>query len=538
MGEERLILADGHGPHHQRGFGILNGIESEGWPTLSDFRMEDWSGGMNRHAFWAAHGRKPIFNYINHKYVVPGSEPGQTLRPDYPAGIDRLVFAAAVFTDAAVCYSLPPRPERGGVFGVWDELRMGKENRLGWLGRPISSAVRIAEQTPDLLAGGFAPPTEANLSRLVGEQVRGDMVGDRLRISPRNDRTDGFEFRLADLPGDGHDLFVAVTAAADPLDGYPETMARLAYVGIETARALIDPHDDLESGMQRRGETPQQVEADSGAQVSFAGSVTLGDRKCQAVRVHPPYRNGKTGLVFWQRDVAVRPGSALTFCTGMGEKAPGRSDGVVFRVEAILLGNPVGTHADRLFEHRQIESRWIPHRVPLDAYAGKSIRLRFLADAGPEDNATTDHGMWGDVYVELDRGTRPVPLPRSESYMTWVGTQPFTSRFAFWDVGAETVDLTFRFEGASPVYLSRITAHAAADLVYREFENGLVIANPSPAEITIDLAARFGGQHFRRLLGSPNQDPETNNGQAVGSRLAIPARDALFLVRVKDDDGP
>ena len=39
----------------------------------------------------------------------------------------------------------------------------------------------------------------------------------------------------------------------------------------------------------------------------------------------------------WYRDVLVPAGAKLRFFTGMGERAPGRSDGVVFRVEVAEL---------------------------------------------------------------------------------------------------------------------------------------------------------------------------------------------------------
>ena len=52
---------------HQRGFGVLNGIEREGWPQQQNLEIKDWSGGMNNHFFWEQNARKPTFNYINHK---------------------------------------------------------------------------------------------------------------------------------------------------------------------------------------------------------------------------------------------------------------------------------------------------------------------------------------------------------------------------------------------------------------------------------------------------------------------------------------
>ena len=529
MGEGKLILADGHAPSHQRGFGILNGIESEGWPALNDFQMRDWSGGLNRHAFWAVMGRPPVLNYINHKYVIPGEAPGTVRRPQYPMGVNRLVFAAAVFTDAAVCYSTPPRPEPGEALGIWDELCMGTKHRLGWLGRPLGPPQRLALEAPDLIGGAFRPPGAAWLKRLSGDGVQFRIAGGRLEVRAIGEQHDAIRFRLRAVPLDGEDLFIALTASAEPLARYPKTMARLAYVGIDTVDWLMDRTVPITTGMQRRGESVREIDRATGAGVAHVARVQLDGVGCDAMRVHPPYRGGKTGMVFWQRDVHVPRRAVLCFKTGMGERAPGRSDGVVFLIEAALVDGGKAGAPKEIFRHHQIASRWIEHRLDLGRFAGRTIRLRFVADAGPRDNATTDHGYWGDVFVAAPDAEGSLPVPHHDRYMTWIGTKPFTSGFYFRQLAADAVDLTFWIEGAEPVYLSGVTAHAAPDVIGRAFENGVVLANPSPRPITIDLATRFPGRSFCRLRGSPHQDPQTNNGEPVGSEVVLPAQDALFL---------
>ena len=77
--------------------------------------------------------------------------------------------------------------------------------------------------------------------------------------------------------------------------------------------------------------------------------------------------------------------------------------------------------------------------------------------------------------------------------------------------------------------LSEITAHAAPDAMAREFEGGVVLANPSSRAHRFDLGALFLGVRLRRLQGSPEQDPRTNNGRPVGAAVEIGPRDALFL---------
>jgi len=91
--------------------------------------------------------------------------------------------------------------------------------------------------------------------------------------------------------------------------------------------------------------------------------------------------------------------------------------------------------------------------------------------------------------------------------------------------------LHLEIEGGAPLWLSRLAAYAYPDVMYREFENGLVLANPSLRAFTFDLAKLLPNRTWRRLRGSPLQDPQTNNGARVAGAVTLGARDALFLVR-------
>ncbi len=168
VGEQTLLLADGHSVLNQRAVGALNGIESEGWPSLSDWQIYDWSGGLNRHFFWSDNARAPVFNYINHKFTTSGEQPGQRIQPDVPWSTHRLVFAAAVMTDSAICYSFTPPHEPGELIGLWDELVQGTENQPGWLGQPCGPAIRLAREGEDLLEGIGSPPSQALLETTSG----------------------------------------------------------------------------------------------------------------------------------------------------------------------------------------------------------------------------------------------------------------------------------------------------------------------------------------------------------------------------------
>jgi hypothetical protein len=82
------------------------------------------------------------------------------------------------------------------------------------------------------------------------------------------------------------------------------------------------------------------------------------------------------------------------------------------------------------------------------------------------------------------------------------------------------------------VPLRSITAHAAPDAIYRVFENGIVLANPSPVPVTFNLAEISPERRYRRFQGNKTQDTRTNSGEPVGEKVTIEAMDALFLVRV------
>jgi hypothetical protein len=96
-------------------------------------------------------------------------------------------------------------------------------------------------------------------------------------------------------------------------------------------------------------------------------------------------------------------------------------------------------------------------------------------------------------------------------------------------MGSAAVELTF--ESAEPVWITAVAAHAGAGAVAREFERGLVLANPSDRAQTFDLAAMVPGRNWRRLQATPDQDVAVNNGERVGASVTLPARDALFLRR-------
>ncbi len=531
MGPDRLILADGMSPRNQRAFGILNGIESEGWPTLGDWEIKDWSGGLNRHFFWGQNAAEPIFNYVNHKFTTAGPTPGSRVTPEVPFGVHRLVFAACMFTDSAICYSFAPRKERTEMLGIWDELRKGAEDELGWLGKPVGPPVRLAAGEPDVLGGvGRAIAVEL-AQRLNGEAVRFSVEGGALAVSGDDAKSDSIRFTLAEIPAGEPDLFVSVTADAQPRKDYPGEIARRMWVGIAPPRGQLTLAELPTRGMCLRGEEEQVLDLESGSSVRWAPKMELGGERRDCYATHPPYRGG-VGYSFWQREVDVPQEGRLEFFTGMGPKSPERSDGVWFRVLVADISDMKSEEQleyRQIFEHSQKAFEWMPHQVSLAEWAGRRVSLKFVADCGPKDNSTTDHAHWGEVVVlghgGRERWTEPV------EHMSWLNEREFTSTFYFKEVRSESIDLRFSVEGSEPIRIKSITAHRHPDAIYREFERGLVLANPSPRPYKFELDNLLPGRKFRRLRGTPLQDMEANDGSVVSGEVTLGAKEGLFLVK-------
>jgi len=511
--------------HSQRSWGLLNGIESEGFPNLPDPVFDDWCGGLNRHNFWQANARPPIFNYINHKWTepIPG-KPGEHRNADVPLARHRLAFAAAQFTDAMICCSYSPPHDSQGRIGIWDEFRQGADKQLGWLGRPEGEAIRLAAHSPDLLAG-----------QNIAARIRGDVAvrehSGAWLISTKDAAATELTFTLPDVSVPSGDLLVLATMQGELRKGYPCEMARIVQLEMSGGQISLSGKAPDIVGQCIRGRKEELLDRSTGAHVSFVPRQTIDGRSLAGYAIHPPYRGNIAGYVYWCKNVEVPAGTELRFSLGMGEKSPARSDGVWFQVwVAEISGGTLGKF-DKIFEKSTKAYAWIPCHVPLDKYAGKRVRLKFVADCGPNDDSTTDQGFWGDVQLSRADGPESADNP-SKIYMTWLNDRPFNSGFYYRDLKAGKVNLTFHCEGPESVTIQKLAAYAHADAMYRVFKQGLVLANPSHHPYTFDLGAISPGRHYRRLQHTAGQDAEANNGRPVTGSITLGERDALFLMRV------
>jgi hypothetical protein len=350
-----------------------------------------------------------------------------------------------------------------------------------------------------------------------------------VRIAARDPAAEDLRFAIREIPADGKDLYVTLEMTAEPVPGHPAEMARFAQVGVSGGMIDLMAAPPLVTGIKLRG-AAQQGPLDQARGASFRRrSTTIDGTTLPAYFVHPPYKNG-TGSTFWTQEVDVPETYELRFSIGMGELSPERSDGVRFEVHAAKVDDgTVGTY-EKLFEATSKAHQWLAQTVALGDLSGNRVRFKFVADCGPQDNATTDHAYWGNVRL-VRSGTDDRQITEARQHMTWVNDRLFTSTFYYRHVQSETVNLSVTVEGSPPVTIRCVTAHAHPDAIYREFENGLVLANPSHWPYTFDLQRLTPGRRYRRLQATPAQDVETNNGQPVGTTVTLGERDALFLLR-------
>ncbi|MBI3741322.1 MAG: hypothetical protein HY257_06150 [Chloroflexi bacterium] len=128
--------------------------------------------------------------------------------------------------------------------------------------------------------------------------------------------------------------------------------------------------------------------------------------------------------------------------------------------------------------------------------------------------------------IRFGASPRPNELPNA-----WVNQKAFTYRH--YATEWQGLELSFLVEGNAPIWISDLRASASQDAMVREFENGLVLANPSARAFTFDLRALFPNKTWRRIKGTAKQDPATNNGARVEGAIELGAKDALFLIREK-----
>ena len=521
LGSDKLILGDGHSGRHNRAFFINNGIESEGWPDLRDHAITDWSGGMNRHYFWQQNGHKPTLNYIAHKFQL------EKRGGHIPFSTHRLVFSAGVFTDSAIAPGLQPKQDGSSKKTVWDEFVMGVKSEPGWLGKPKGPAVHLFEGSPDLLNGELTGMTNESLKRIKPDEDTLCSIANNSLVCKANNRD--ISFVVEGVPVDSDNLTLRLRVTGAPMAGYPVEVARLMEVELSKAGESLITRNTPWAGVGTHiaGEV-EGIPETSGAKIRYRNA-TIGNISKPSYMVHPPGKRNK-GYTWFKRDVFVPVDGILDFYTAMGKRSLTKGDGVWFSIQVLDDSKDGVEKNTEVFEHSQQKNQWVHHTVSLKEYSGKKVTLKFIADSGPYGNSIADQSFWGAVQVR-GRNAQSIGKEGVEryKYMSYVNSVPFTSRFFYPKVNRKSADVRVTIEGGEPVTIEALSVHAMPDVVYREFENGIVLANPGLTPFTFNLDEIAPGRKFRRIQATKMQDVRVNNGGQVAGTLTLEAKDALFL---------
>jgi hypothetical protein len=225
LGPDRLILGDGFRPAHQRGFGILNGMESEGWPDGSDHEINGWSGGINRQLYWNENSSEPKMTYINHRWWIHNR-----MDTTLSLSIERLVMAASCLTGSAIAFSDRPQKEEGETYyPIWDELLGGMKKEVGWLGKPMGPSICLAKRGEDLI-GSQDPSRLLELLMDVNADLLFSPDGEWVKVESMGMVKDRMEFTIENVPCPASDLTVYLVMRGRHLAGYASTWGRVVKV--------------------------------------------------------------------------------------------------------------------------------------------------------------------------------------------------------------------------------------------------------------------------------------------------------------------
>lgn len=164
----------------------------------------------------------------------------------------------------------------------------------------------------------------------------------------------------------------------------------------ESFAALAKLSEQFRAGICLRKGKEESLRDNTGAQVQWSqhscGGVSRHD-----LFMHPPYLGGVgySFAVFGPIDLPATPQSVFRCLIGKGDGSdPG--DGILFRVAVV---EPNGTETV-VAEKQWIEHAWTPLETDLARWAGKTVRIKLIADAGPADDSTGDWASWADLRIE------------------------------------------------------------------------------------------------------------------------------------------
>lgn len=234
LGPNRIFSGDGNGVDWPRLPHLFSGMESEGLSHWDDPFATDWSSNINNFRYWHAHqGFPQSLNYIVDK--LPTLTEAELAA--HQLHLQRLAGAVAAILDIGVTANGTALvfPERR--YELYDHLRQGIVNRLGWLGEP-DEWMRPAADGPNLFSGTAADWTssDATIASDTNEAAwRVQTTGD-----PSGPSSQSMTIRYEGQNIPSGDLFIHFKMKAAPLAAFPTNVYR--YVAMTVDGRLANPN--------------------------------------------------------------------------------------------------------------------------------------------------------------------------------------------------------------------------------------------------------------------------------------------------------
>jgi hypothetical protein len=233
-----------------------------------------------------------------------------------------------------------------------------------------------------------------------------------LELTSHAPRAGSFQVQLADsrrtlplTPGQAgtvtFDLGTPTKESAETvsIDLRADTLAHRHDIKLRSVRevvpvtALVEP---FHPGFRTRTGKEQAEPGNSGA-IVIRRPVSCGGVTHESLFMHPPYVGGVGESLARFEPVAIPAGIPVAFRALVGkEDGSDPGDGILFRV---AVREPEGQRT--VVAETTVKSHaWIPFEADLTRWAGRTVTLELVTDAGKNDDSTGDWGCWASTRVE------------------------------------------------------------------------------------------------------------------------------------------
>ena len=160
-------------------------------------------------------------------------------------------------------------------------------------------------------------------------------------------------------------------------------------------RDLVFLPQRFEAGERKRGGDEGGFDPLSGANAYRDALICSGKEK-RGIAMHPPWKDGVgyTYALLDEISLPMKPAAAFRAYVGKRDGSQ-LGDGILYRVFV-----RTGEEETLLAEKHVSGHEWVELEGDLTPWAGRSIRLKLVADVGSQDNSSGDWAAWAEMRIE------------------------------------------------------------------------------------------------------------------------------------------